>query len=70
MAADPKQARKDLLLKGFLLCFIGLAVLVSPAFISAPGFMAAVGGSSIVGWFALVLGTAFLAQWAWRKKGG
>lgn len=70
MAADPKKARKDLLLKGFLLCFIGLAVLVSPAFISAPGFMAAVGGSSVVGWFALVLGTAFLAQWAWRKKGG
>ena len=70
MAADPKKARKDLLIKGFLLCFIGLVVLVSPAFISAPGFMAAVGGSSVVGWFALVLGAAFLVQWAWRKNGG
>ncbi len=70
MAADPKKARRDLLIKGFLLCFIGLAVLVSPAFISAPGFMAAVGGSSLVGWFALVLGVAFLVQWAWRKNGG
>jgi hypothetical protein len=26
-----------------------------------------VGGSSVVGWFALVLGIAFLAQWALRR---
>ena len=69
MAADTKKARRDLLIKGFLLCFIGLVVLVSPAFISAPGFIAAVGGSALVGWFALVLGVAFLAQLAWRKNG-
>lgn len=68
MARDPNKARKDLLLKGLLLCFIGAIVLVSPAFIRAPGFTEAVGGSSIVGWFALVLGIAFMLQWLWRRR--
>jgi uncharacterized membrane protein HdeD (DUF308 family) len=68
MAADTKKARKDLLIKGLLLCFLGLVVLVSPAFIKAPGFAEAVGGSSVVGWFALALGIAFLGQWTLRRN--
>ena len=44
MAADTHKARKDLLIKGLILCFLGLIVLVSPAFIHAAGFAAAVGG--------------------------
>ncbi len=67
MTIDPKKARKDLLIKGIFLCLLGLAVLVSPAFVRSPGFAEAVGGSSVVGWFALVLGIAFLAQWALRR---
>ena len=43
-------------------------VLVAPAFVKAPGFAEAVGGSSVVGWFALVLGIAFLGQWALRRN--
>jgi hypothetical protein len=68
MATDSTKARKDLLIKGLMLVFLGLIVLVSPAFIKAPGFAEAVGGSSVVGWFALVLGIAFLAQWALRRN--
>ena len=68
MANDTATARKDLLIKGLLLFFLGLIVLVAPAFIKAPGFAEAVGGSSVVGWFALVLGTAFLGQWALRRN--
>ena len=68
MAVDANKARKDLLIKGLILCFIGLIVLVSPAFVHAPGFLEAVAGSSVVGWFSLVLGIAFLAQWAWRRN--
>ena len=68
MANDTAKARKDLLIKGLFLCFLGLAVLVSPAFIHAPGFAAAVGGSSVVGWFALALGIAFIGQWALRRN--
>ena len=68
MATDTTKARKDLLIKGLFLVLLGLFVLVSPAFIRAPGFAAAVGGSSVVGWFALVLGIAFLAQWTLRRN--
>ncbi len=68
MARDPKNAQRDLLIKGFLLCFIGLLVLLSPMVIRAPGFAEAVGGSSVVGWFALVLGIAFVAQWFARRN--
>lgn len=68
MAADNPKARKDLLIKGLILSFLGLAVLVSPIFIKAPELAQTVGGSSVVGWFSLVLGLAFLGQWAWRRN--
>lgn len=68
MPTDTAKARKDLLIKGLFLVLLGLFVLVSPAFIKAPGFAAAVGGSSVVGWFALVLGIAFLGQWVLRRN--
>jgi hypothetical protein len=68
MAVETNKARKDLLIKGIVLCFIGAAVLVSPAFIRAPGFAQAAGGSSVVGWFSLVLGVVFLAQWYLRRN--
>jgi hypothetical protein len=69
VAADPLKARKDLLIKGLLLCFIGAMVLLAPAFIHAPG-IEAIAGSSLVGWFALVLGLAFIVQWALRRNRG
>ena len=68
MARDPRTTRRDLLIKGLLLCFIGLLVLVSPMVIRAPGFAEAVGGSSVVGWFALVLGIVFVVQWLARRN--
>lgn len=68
MAIDTKKARKDLLIKGIFLCLLGLAVLVGPVFIRSPGLTEAVGGSAVVGWFSLVLGIAFLAQWALRRN--
>jgi hypothetical protein len=68
MVTNPRQARKDLLVKGLILSFLGLVVLLSPLFIHSAGFAQAVGGSSVVGWFALVLGIAFLAQWALRRN--
>jgi hypothetical protein len=67
VAKDPEKARKELLIKGLLLCFIGALVLLAPAFIHAPG-MDAVAGSSVVGWFALALGLAFILQWALRRN--
>jgi len=55
---------KDLLSKGLLIAFIGLAVLVSPYFIASPALRDVIARSSLVGWFALVLGAAFLVRWA------
>ena len=68
MAADSKKSLRDLLIKGLMLCFLGAIVLVSPVFIHSSALNEAVGGSSVVGWFSLVLGIAFLAQWARRRN--
>lgn len=62
-----KKANSDLLLKGVLCVLIGLGVLVSPYFITSPGMQGIVAQASLVGWFALVLGCAFLGLYAKRR---
>jgi len=59
----PPRANTDLLQKGILIAFIGLAVLLSPYFIKSPELQATVAASSLVGWFALVLGAALIGQY-------
>ena len=61
-----KKANSDLLLKGVLCVLIGLGVLVSPHFITSPDMRGIVAQASLVGWFALVLGVAFLGLYAKR----
>lgn len=56
----------DLLIKGILVALIGLAVLVAPAFMADGELRATVAASYLVGWFALVLGCVFIAQYAAR----
>lgn len=46
---------------------IGLAVLISPYFIHSQGVQNIVAKSALVGWFALVLGLAFVGLYA-RKR--
>jgi hypothetical protein len=62
-----RKANNELLLKGFLCTFIGLGVLVSPYFITSPGMQGIVARSSLVGWFALVLGVAFIGLYMKRR---
>ena len=57
----------DLLIKGILCVLIGLGVVLAPRFISSPGLQSVVAGSSWVGWFALVLGLAFVGLYARRR---
>jgi hypothetical protein len=59
---------KDLLSKGVLITLIGAAVLVSPYFIANPGIRDVVSRSTLVGWFALVLGAAFIVRWALARR--
>ncbi len=61
------RASNDLLLKGILCTLIGLGVLVSPYFITSPGMQGIVAKSSVVGWFALVLGCAFMGLYVRRR---
>jgi hypothetical protein len=61
------KANTELLYKGALCALIGLAVLISPYFMSAPDLRNIVGGAALVGWFSLVLGAAFLVQFGVRR---
>jgi uncharacterized membrane protein HdeD (DUF308 family) len=62
-----RKANNELALRGILCLLIGLGVLVSPYFITSPGMQGIVAQSSLVGWFALVLGIAFLGLYARRR---
>lgn len=62
------KANAELLQKGILCAFIGLAVLLSPFFIKSPGMQGIVANASLVGWFALVLGCALMARYAMRRR--
>ena len=62
-----RKADNELALRGVLCTLIGLGVLVSPYFITSPGMQGIVAKSSLVGWFALVLGIAFLGLYARRR---
>ena len=63
-------AGNELLFKGLLCMLIGLAVLLSPRFISSPDMRGIVGHSSWVGWFALALGVALTAVYLRRRLAG
>jgi len=64
-----RQANNDLMIKGILCVLIGLGVLVSPHYIHSPGMQDIVAKASLVGWFALVLGCAFLGLSIKRRLG-
>jgi uncharacterized membrane protein HdeD (DUF308 family) len=68
---SPRRAQKnenDVLWKGLLCAAIGLAVLISPSFMPANAMRDTIAGSYLVGWFALALGIAFIAQFAWQRS--
>ena len=62
-----KQANTDLVIKAVLCVLIGLGVLLSPHYLTSPGLQGIVAKTSLVGWFALVLGGAFLALYGRRR---
>jgi uncharacterized membrane protein HdeD (DUF308 family) len=67
-ATDPaRKANNELLQKGVLIALIGLAVLVAPLFMAASPVREVIASSAVVGWFALVLGAAFVALYLRRR---
>ena len=67
--ASGKAANNELAIKGILCTLIGVGVVISPYFITSPGMQGIVAQSAAVGWFALVLGLAFVGLYAFRRWG-
>lgn len=66
--AARRQADNDLLIKGATCTIIGLVVLIAPFFMPASEMRNILLQAPIVGWFALVLGGAFVAQGLLRQR--
>lgn len=61
---------KDLLIKGLLVAIIGVVVLGGPYIARSDAVRDLLLKSTVVGWFALVLGLAFIARWALLRRKG
>ena len=61
------KVNNELAIKGILCILIGVGVVISPYFITSPGMQGMVAKSAAVGWFALVLGLAFVGLYARRR---
>ena len=66
-ATGKNKADGELLFKGLLCVVIGLIVLVAPIYMGASTLQAAMAKSSLVGWFAVVLGCAFIVLYRVRR---
>lgn len=65
--AAGRKADNELLIKGGLCALIGVCVLLSPYFLKSPALRDTIAQASAAGWFALVLGCAFIALFARRR---
>jgi len=66
--AQRKKADQELLFKGIAIALIGAVILLGPYFARSPAVQELLTGGQIVGWFALVLGLAFLGQYFLRRR--
>ncbi len=68
MPASHKKPEQDLLFKGLVIALIGVVILLGPYFARSPSVQELLEGGRVVGWFALVLGVAFLGQYFLRRR--
>ena len=61
------KANNELLFKGILCALIGVGVLAAPYLSMSSGAQGILAQASLVGWFALVLGLAFMGLYGWRR---
>lgn len=66
--AQRKAADHELLFKGIAIALIGAVILLGPHFARSPAVQDLLTGGAVVGWFALVLGLAFLGQYFLRRR--
>jgi len=63
-----RKSRNEILIKGMTIALIGLIILIAPLIKPDSGIGQLFAQSYLVGWFALVLGLAFIAQFLLSKK--
>ncbi|WP_226858798.1 DUF308 domain-containing protein [Diaphorobacter aerolatus] len=63
-----RKLDNDVLFKGVICALIGAIILLAPYVSRSPGVQDLMRQAYIVGWFALVLGIAFLVQYAVRRN--
>jgi uncharacterized membrane protein HdeD (DUF308 family) len=66
--AQLKKADQELVFKGIAIALIGVVILLGPYFARSPAMQELLTGGRVVGWFALVLGVAFLGQYFLRRR--
>ncbi|MEQ1658275.1 MAG: hypothetical protein ABL896_05805 [Hylemonella sp.] len=66
--AQARKANQELLFKGIAIALIGVVILLGPYFARSPAVQELLTGGQVVGWFALVLGIAFLGQYFLRRR--
>lgn len=66
--APASKADKEILFKGVSCALIGVVVLVGPYLAKSPSVRDMMAQAAVVGWFALVLGLAFVVQFGLRRK--
>ncbi|RAR86153.1 hypothetical protein AX018_1002114 [Paracidovorax anthurii] len=68
-AAERKQ-ESELLFKGVTCALIGAVILLAPHYARSLGVRDLMAQASVVGWFALVLGLAFMGRYGLRRLRG
>ena len=64
---QPSKAAKELLFKGVTCALIGLVIVLAPYIARSGDVRELMGQVAAVGWFALVLGGAFIVQYVVRR---
>ncbi len=64
---QPSKADKELLFKGVTCALIGLVIVLAPYIARSCDVRELMGQVAAVGWFALVLGGAFIVQYVVRR---
>ena len=66
-APQKSKSRNEILIKGLTIALIGIIILLAPVFKPESGIGQLFAQSYLVGWFALVLGLAFIGQFLWNR---
>ncbi len=72
-SSDPRKQDSELLLKGVICALIGAIILLAPYVARSPDVRELMAQVYLAGWFALVLGCAFLLRYGlrrWRARDG